>query len=134
MDAQKTGRLIAEARKEQGITQKELSQTLHVSAQAVSKWVRGLNFPDLSHAVAALFPRDTGCAYGELLTNARQAQAAQRALDSVSRARRALLAGVTPDALLTDVEEALAALGELTGASVREDVTARIFARFCVGK
>ena len=30
--------------------------------------------------------------------------------------------------------EALAALGELTGASVREDVTARIFQRFCVGK
>ena len=39
-----------------------------------------------------------------------------------------------PDALLTDAEEALAALGELTGASVREDVTARIFERFCVGK
>ena len=45
-----------------------------------------------------------------------------------------LEAGITPDALLTDAEEALAALGELTGASVREDVTARIFERFCVGK
>jgi len=32
------------------------------------------------------------------------------------------------------VEEALSALGELTGQSVREDVTARIFQRFCVGK
>ena len=41
---------------------------------------------------------------------------------------------VTPDALLTDVEEALSALGELTGQSVSEDVTARIFQRFCVGK
>ena len=94
----------------------------------------GEGLEDLSHAVAELFPRDTGCAYGELLTNARQAQAAQRALDSVRRARQALLAGVTPDALLTDVEEALEALGELTGQSVREDVTARIFQRFCVGK
>ena len=35
---------------------------------------------------------------------------------------------------ITDVEEALSALGELTGQSVREDVTARIFQRFCVGK
>jgi len=26
------------------------------------------------------------------------------------------------------------ALGELTGASIREDVTNQIFARFCVGK
>ena len=50
------------------------------------------------------------------------------------RALEALEAGVTPDALLTDVEEALSALGELTGQSVREDVTARIFQRFCVGK
>ena len=41
---------------------------------------------------------------------------------------------MTPDALLTDVEEALAALGEVTGQSVREDVTDRIFQRFCVGK
>ena len=48
MDAQKTGALIAQARRERGLTQKELSQALHVSAQAVSKWERGLNFPDLS--------------------------------------------------------------------------------------
>ena len=88
----------------------------------------------LSQAVGELFPRETGSAYGELLTNARQAQAAQRALDGVRWAREALNLGVTPDALLTDVEEALSALGELTGQSVREDVTARIFQRFCVGK
>ena len=36
--------------------------------------------------------------------------------------------------IFTDVEEAISALGELTGQSVREDVTARIFQRFCVGK
>ena len=58
----------------------------------------------------------------------------RRALEAVTRASESLEAGITPDALLTDAEEALAALGELTGASVREDVTARIFERFCVGK
>ena len=68
------------------------------------------------------------------MTNARQEEAASRAREAVRRARAALEAGVTPDALLTDVEEALSALGELTGQSVREDVTGRIFARFCVGK
>ena len=31
-------------------------------------------------------------------------------------------------------QEALQALGELTGQSVREDVTDRIFSKFCVGK
>ena len=39
-----------------------------------------------------------------------------------------------PDLLLLDVEEAISALGELTGRTVREDITARIFERFCVGK
>ena len=64
----------------------------------------------------------------------RQAAAARRALESVERAQTALAAGVTADAVLTDVEQGLSALGELTGASIREDVTARIFERFCVGK
>ena len=88
----------------------------------------------LEETVAALFPADQGRENGELLTNARQADAARRALEAVTRASESLEAGITPDALLTDAEEALAALGELTGASVREDVTARIFERFCVGK
>ena len=48
MDAVKTGCLIAERRKQLSMTQKELAQKLHVSAQAVSKWERGLSFPDVS--------------------------------------------------------------------------------------
>ena len=46
----------------------------------------------------------------------------------------ALGASYGKDAVLTDVEEAMAAMGEVTGATVREDITARIFERFCVGK
>ena len=67
-------------------------------------------------------------------SHARQEEAASRALERLEGAQAGLSAGVTPDALLTDVEEALSALGELTGASVREDITDRIFQRFCVGK
>ena len=48
MDAIKTGCLIAERRKQLNMTQKELAQKLHVSAQAVSKWERGLSFPDIA--------------------------------------------------------------------------------------
>ena len=43
-------------------------------------------------------------------------------------------AGLTPDIVLTETEGAMQALGELTGRSIREDITNRIFARFCVGK
>jgi tRNA modification GTPase len=89
---------------------------------------------ELARLGRVFFPKTQEQAYGVLLTNQRQTEAAERALDCVCRAEEALSLGVTPDALLTDVEEALAALGELTGQSVREDITNRIFARFCVGK
>jgi tRNA modification GTPase len=69
-----------------------------------------------------------------LFPNARLAAAGGRAADSLRRARAALASGVTPDAVLTEIEGAMAALGEVTGRTVREDVTARIFERFCVGK
>ncbi len=88
----------------------------------------------LSALAEAAFPLTGQAAAGQLLTNQRQTDAVGRALAAVDRAGQALAAGVTPDALLTDVEEALAALGELTGRTVREDITQRIFERFCVGK
>lgn len=47
MDAIKTGALIAQMRKEKGLTQKELAEKVYVSVQAVSKWELGKNFPDL---------------------------------------------------------------------------------------
>lgn len=94
----------------------------------------GEGMEELERAIADLFPEGEGDDLGELLTNARQAEAAARAEEAVSRASAALKSGLTPDAVLTDVEEAMTALGELTGKSVHEDITDRIFSRFCVGK
>ena len=94
----------------------------------------GQGLEDLEQTIASLFPRSEDIPYGQLLTNGRQEEAARRARQAVSRAEDALVSGVTPDALLTEVEEALQALGELTGQCVREDVTDRIFSKFCVGK
>ena len=71
---------------------------------------------------------------GSILTSQRQEDAARRALDAVERAREALASGFTPDAILTDAEEALDALGELTGRTAREEIVSGIFSRFCVGK
>lgn len=48
VDKNKTGALIAAARKEKNLTQKELAKVLHVSDRAVSKWERGAGFPDVS--------------------------------------------------------------------------------------
>ena len=48
MNLQKTGELIANARKECGYTQKELAGMLYISDRTVSKWERGAGFPDVS--------------------------------------------------------------------------------------
>lgn len=48
MDATYTGNKISSLRKEKNLTQKELAEKLHITDRAVSKWERGLNYPDLS--------------------------------------------------------------------------------------
>ena len=93
----------------------------------------GSGIPALETAVAELFPQGEA-ETGSLLTNPRQADAVGRALDAVRRAEESLTLGLTPDVILTDAEEALSALGELTGATAREEIVSAIFSRFCVGK
>lgn len=87
----------------------------------------------LCDAIGAMYPAGEGRP-GELLTNARQADAVSRALASVRSARSALRIGMTPDVVLTDAEAALEALGELNGKHIRDDLIQTIFSRFCVGK
>lgn len=95
--------------------------------------VSGEGLDELEEEIRHMFPLPQVPA-GEILTNARQAEAVSRALDSMEAALEAMSIGRTPDIVLTETEAAMGALGELTGRSVREDVTDRIFQRFCVGK
>lgn len=44
----KCGKFIAQLRKEKGMTQEQLAEKMDVSINAVSKWERGLSFPDVS--------------------------------------------------------------------------------------
>ena len=48
MDAKKIGSCIAKKRKEQNMSQRELAQHLHITDKAISKWERGLSFPDIT--------------------------------------------------------------------------------------
>ena len=93
----------------------------------------GEGLDQLADVVEVLFENNTPCD-GSILTNARQADACRRAVDAIMRSLKGLRSGLTPDMVLIDVEEAMEAMGEVTGATVREDITARIFERFCVGK
>ena len=83
--------------------------------------------------VDGIFQSDMPCD-GSILTNPRQFDAIRRSYEAMLRVLQAMQLGHTPDAVLTDIECAMEAMGEVTGATVREDITARIFERFCVGK
>ena len=93
----------------------------------------GEGLEQLESALDCLFDDSVPCD-GSILTNARQAGAVARAVEALERALAALKQGLTPDAVLVDVEAALEALGEITGQTMREEITNRIFERFCVGK
>ena len=93
----------------------------------------GEGLTGLADAVDVMFEGASPCD-GSVLTNTRQFDAIRRAYEAMLSALQGFKAGVTPDAVLTDVEQAMASIGEVTGATVREDITARIFERFCVGK
>lgn len=69
-DENQIGCFIAELRKEKGLTQKQLAEELGVTDKAVSKWERGMGYPDitmLTRLAAAL-----GITTGELLKGARE--------------------------------------------------------------
>lgn len=48
MDSRKVGALIAELRKEKGLTQAELAEKLNISNRTVSKWENGDGYPDIT--------------------------------------------------------------------------------------
>ena len=48
IDTANLGRRIADARRDRGLTQKDLAEKVGVTAQAVSKWERGSSCPDIS--------------------------------------------------------------------------------------
>ena len=118
------------------LSKKDLSEcaALRTSLPVVKvSSVTGEGVEALGAAIEAMFPLPDVPA-GGILTNARHAEAISRALDFLGSALRAMREGATPDVVLTESEGAMAALGELDGRTVREDVTNRIFSRFCVGK
>lgn len=77
---------------------------------------------------ADISPDDT------ILLSERQYSCAVRAKKAVSEAKEAITAGVTLDAVTVLIDDALAALLELSGKRVSESVVDGIFKNFCIGK
>ena len=93
----------------------------------------GTGLEDLEHVITTLFATDV-IPQGEILINPRQISALEQAKQALDSVLQDIDIGITPDAILTELEAAVCAFGELTGRLIREDVVARIFERFCVGK
>ena len=129
LDAENAIALINKADLPQKVTPSDLPfmQVIPVCA----KTGQGLDL--LADVVDEMFASSTPCD-GSILTNPRQQDAIRRGYEAMLSALQGMKLGLTPDAVLTDVEAAMEAMGEVTGATVREDITSRIFERFCVGK
>jgi len=69
-----------------------------------------------------------------MLTNLRQRQAIESALEALTRAQAAVGANIPHEMLLLDVYAGLRGLDTLTGATTADDVLHLIFSTFCIGK
>ncbi len=89
---------------------------------------------ELCSMICEIFENREVYASGEIITNARHAQAIFDAKEKISSAINTLESGFTPDIAISDLEGAVDKLGEITGQTASEQILGRIFERFCVGK
>ena len=103
-------------------------KTVEISAKA------GTGYKELCDAVLEVSNAKKLNPDSAVLISERQRLCAQKAYNSISEALQALDMGCTMDAVGVCVDDALAALLELTGKRVTNEVSDEIFRRFCVGK
>ena len=94
----------------------------------------GAGYKELCEIVAEITGAKNLNPDSAVLLSERQRLCAAKAFDGVNEAIGALSCGCTMDAVGVCVDDALAALLELTGKRVTNEVSDEIFRRFCVGK
>ena len=103
-------------------------ETVEISARSGDGHEALCNAVNRTCKIEMLSPDDT------VLINERQRDCVRRALEALTAARDALICGMTLDAVGVCIDDAIAALLELTGKRVTNEVCDEIFKRFCVGK
>jgi tRNA modification GTPase len=94
----------------------------------------GAGLEELRAAILAELQAGSSVAEGGLLNNLRQQQAVTEAVAALDVAATANREGLPHELILVDLHTALRALDALTGATSTEDILARIFSTFCIGK
>lgn len=69
-----------------------------------------------------------------MLSNARHYEAISRAHEAILRVQQGLAEGLSGELLSMDLQDCLAALGEVTGQITNAEVLNTIFSKFCIGK
>ena len=97
--------------------------------------VSGEGLEDLEEKIReALVGKDFGREHPVIVTSLRHKDALERAGSYLQDVLAGLRDGLSEDLLSVDLRAALAALGEITGRAVSDEVIAAIFSRFCIGK
>ena len=69
-----------------------------------------------------------------MLSNARHYEAITRAHEAIERVQEGLREGLSGELLAMDLQDCLAAIGEVTGQITNAEVLSNIFSKFCIGK
>ena len=108
MDCTSVGSFIAELRKEKGLTQAELAERVSVTGGAVSKWERGLCYPDIETVgrLAEVF----GLSVGEMLAGQRIQVYTPETVDTLAKESIAAYSGSERRRMLRRMGAVLAAI------------------------
>jgi tRNA modification GTPase len=88
-----------------------------------------LGIDNLLELMGEVFPQDQ-----KALLLDRHAHLLGQALVCLENCKETLAAGLTPDVLVMDLNNAILNMRQITGQAIDEDILERIFAGFCIGK
>jgi len=97
----------------------------------------GEGLESLGEAVATALGAEPGvepAGLGGAVANPRHVEALDRARAALDRAADAARDGQPGEIVSLELRESLAAIGEVTGQGIGDDLLDRIFGRFCIGK
>lgn len=105
----------------------------HPSRTITASALTGVGLDDLRAAILEPFRTLDSAGTGLLITNARHHDLLVRA-ESEVEASLACLGQASEEIILVGLHNALRLIGEITGETTAEDILARIFSTFCIGK
>jgi len=91
-----------------------------------------IGIDNLEAVISGLFNEMKTLKNSPVIMNLRQYECIVKVREILKRAKENI--GFTPDIIITDMEDAVAILGEITGKTVSDEIMENIFSRFCVGK